>query len=292
MKKIVSGAVRATELFPFTLFVVTLGLGRSQFYNGELVMSDNIESVASKSSSQDTLPRLNPWLVFLVPFLVYMLVGSLEPSADPAKNLDKPHWLGLEAPHYPAVYVAKLVLTLIAVVCVVRGYPRWSNSGLGLAVLVGLIGLPVWVGLAMLQNEIGLNEWLKMERPNLNPQELFQGREAWQFYLFMSFRFLGLALVVPVIEEMFLRGLVMRYPQDEQWWNVPWGKMDLTAIIAGTVLPCLLHPGEILAAIAWFGMVHWLYWKTKNIWAAIVAHVVTNLTLGIYIMYSGNWWLW
>ena len=91
-------------------------------------------------------------------------------------------------------------------------------------------------------------------------------------------------LVVPLIEEMFLRGFVMRYTQAERWWTVPWGVADRTALMAATVIPVLLHPAEALAAAVWFGMIHWLYLRTKNIWDCVAAHAVTNLLLGLYVL--------
>lgn len=238
-------------------------------------------------------PPLNPWLVFLLPFVIYLGLTSLEPSAVPAADPEQSsvNWLGLAAEHYPIVYVAKLVLTLLAVVAVARGYPRWQTPNL-LSLLVGVVGIVVWVGLAKLQRMSGLNETLfGPTRPEFNPWESFAGEEL-QRQIFLGFRFVGLVLVVPVIEEMFLRGFVMRYTQAERWWDVPWGVADRTALIAGTVVPVLLHPGEALAAVVWFGMIHWLYLRTKNIWDCVAAHAVTNLLLGLYVMKYGEWWLW
>jgi membrane protease YdiL (CAAX protease family) len=67
---------------------------------------------------------------------------------------------------------------------------------------------------------------------------------------------------------------------------------DRTALIAGTVVPILLHPAEALAAAAWFSMIHWLYLRTKNIWDCVIAHAVTNLLLGVYVLKYEQWWLW
>jgi uncharacterized protein len=238
-------------------------------------------------------PALNPWLVFVLPFVIYLGLTNLEPSAVAPVDPEQPaaNWLGLTAEHYPMVYVAKLVLTLLAVVAVARGYPRWQTPSL-LSLVVGVVGIVVWVGLAKLQRMSEVNELLfGPTRPEFNPWESFAGEEL-QRRVFLGFRFVGLVLVVPVIEEMFLRGFVMRFTQAEQWWTVPWGVADRTALIAGTVVPVLLHPGEALAAAAWFGMIHWLYLRTKNIWDCVAAHAVTNLLLGVYVMKYEQWWLW
>ena len=49
-----------------------------------------------------------------------------------------------------------------------------------------------------------------------------------------------------------------------------------------------MHPAELFAAIAWFGMMAGLYAKTKNLWDCVVAHMVTNGLLGLYVMTSAN----
>ncbi len=241
----------------------------------------------------EPLPQPNPWLVFLLPFVIYLGLTSLEPSAVPSLDPEKPntHWLGLTAEHYPMLYVGKLVLTLLSVVAVARGYPRWRTPSL-LSLLVGAAGIVIWVGLAKLQRLSGVNDMLfDPTRPEFNPWESFAGEEL-QRQVFLAFRFVGLVLVVPVIEEMFLRGFVMRYTQADRWWEVPWGVADRTALLAGTAIPMLLHPAEALAAAVWFGMIHWLYLRTKNIWDCVAAHAVTNLLLGLYVMKYGEWWLW
>jgi membrane protease YdiL (CAAX protease family) len=52
-----------------------------------------------------------------------------------------------------------------------------------------------------------------------------------------------------------------------------------------------MHPGELLAAAVWFSMVTWLMVKTRNIWDCVVAHAVTNLLLGVYVVATGQWQL-
>ena len=70
------------------------------------------------------------------------------------------------------------------------------------------------------------------------------------------------------------------------------GRRDWPALIAGTVFPMLMHPGELFAALVWFSLVSWLMLRTRNIWDCITAHMVTNLLLGIYVMCSGQWHFW
>ena len=59
-----------------------------------------------------------------------------------------------------------------------------------------------------------------------------------------------------------------------------------------TVAFAAAHP-EILAALVWGAAVSALLYRTKNLWACIAAHAVTNALLGLYILVDGAAWrLW
>ena len=84
----------------------------------------------------------------------------------------------------------------------------------------------------------------------------------------------------------------MRVVMHDNWWQIPFGEVNRTAILVGTLIPALAHPNELLAAVAWFGMVTWLMVRTRNIWDCVAAHAVTNLLLGIYVLTFDQWYLW
>lgn len=243
-----------------------------------------------------------PWIVFLLPFVVFMLVTSLEPTPQRAGGA-----LGLSIPYayYPWAYTAKIVLTLAAVAAVRPGYRRFPLRVSPWAFLVGAVGVVVWIGLCKLGLEakllgplvdnrlgeaLGLNKMFDpaTTRSAYNPFEELAGSPAaaWGF---LAVRFAGLTLVVPVIEELFLRGFLMRFVMARDWWDVPFGKVDAMAVVVGTVAPMLMHPAELLAAAVWFSMVTWLMVKTRNLWDCVAAHVVTNLLLGVYVVQTGEW---
>jgi hypothetical protein len=235
------------------------------------------------------------WLAFLGPLLVFMLVGTLEPTPeDPGGEA-----IGLAIPYayYPAVYTLKIALTGAALLLGLPVYRQFRTPPGLLAVLVGIVGVVVWVGLAKLHlehrllNAIGLGFILDSGvRSGFNPLEEMAAQPAlaWGF---LAVRFVGLAVVIAVAEELFLRGFLMRFVIAENWWELPFGELDLRAAVVGTVFPMLMHPGELLAAAVWFSMVTWLMVRTRSLWACVVAHGVTNLLLGLYVVYSGDWFL-
>ena len=268
------------------------------------------------------------WAAFVLPFVVYMLIGSLEPSppetpppaaadSEKARPYYPPQPTGFfsyEA--YPYVYTAKIVLVLATIVLVSGGYREFLPFRISwLSVAVGVVGVVLWVGICQLQLEakilgpidrtlgsllpteegqeptVGLMSIIGAgERPAFNPLKYLADTPVWA-YVFLAIRFTGLAVIVPIIEEFFLRGFIMRYAVHPNFWTVPFGQVDRTAVIIGTALPMLMHPGELLASLVWFSMVTWLMVRTRNIWDCIIAHAVTNFLLGVYVVTTGNWQL-
>lgn len=239
----------------------------------------------------------HPWLTFLLPFIVYMVVGSFEPVQD-ADPMSLPRRLGLRYEHYPVIYTFKIALTVASMLLVLRGYRQFPFRVSPLAIGVGAVGVVLWIGLCHLQLEVkllsplGLDKLLGLgERPAYNPLDQLAATPAWA-WTFLVIRFLGLALIVPVIEEFFLRGFLMRFVISDRWWEWPFGEVTPLAVVVGTAVPMLLHPGELLAAAVWFSLVTWLMVRTKNIWDCVAAHLVTNLLLGIYVVTFAQWQLW
>jgi CAAX prenyl protease-like protein len=233
--------------------------------------------------------RTNPWVVFLAPFVVFMAMTSLEPSAPAPVAQDAAAIAAYR--QYPLYYAAKIALTVAAVIFVWPGYRPLMPIRFGLlGTFVGIVGAVLWIVLWTidLESMIGIRELagkLGMRRSAFNPfDQLASPGQAWAF---MALRLFGLALVVPLIEEMFYRGFVMRFVIDRDWPNVPFGKVTPAAAAAAILLPVASHP-EMFAAAIWFGLMVWLYAKTKNVWDCVAAHATTNGLLGLYVLTSDN----
>ncbi len=246
----------------------------------------------TQSPSPGGLLAAYPWAVFVVPFAVFMLVGSLEPSPEKPFSL-----LGFTIDYsaYPLVYTAKIAATLVAIAAVFPGYRQFPFRVSPLALVVGVVGVVLWIGLcklgleARLLGPLGYDQIADLgRRPGFNPLAEMADRPALA-YAFLAVRLLGLALVVPLIEEFFIRGFVMRFVIDADWPKVPFGTLTPTAAAAGTLLPMLMHPAELFAAAVWFTLVTWLMFKTRNIWDCVAAHAVTNGLLGAYVLATGEW---
>lgn len=243
------------------------------------------ESSPSAEPPPDAGPD-QPWETCVWPFAAFLALGALEPSPSGGGLAGS---LGLSMAAYPAIYALRLAVTAILlgrqwpVMRAWLGRPGWWPPLLGL-----LLVIP-WVILAALQRDAG---WAGAvgERAAFNPFEAFAGdpAAAWGWLLL---RGLGLVVVVPIVEEMFLRGFLMRYVIDENFWKVPFGTITAAAAVACAVYAVGTHPGEAVAALVWFGIVTGIAASTRQPIDCILAHAATNLAIGAWVLATGAWWL-
>ena len=177
--------------------------------------------------------------------------------------------------------------------CVIPGYLKVPFKVSWLAVVMGVAGFFVWIGLWWLdKNYLHLASWFgNSAREAFDPWSELSDDPQWM-YTFVVIRFIGLVIVVPIVEEFFLRGWLMRYIDDPDWDELPLGVVTRLNLIGIAIYGIVSHPAEPLAAVVWFSMGTWLYGRTKNIWDCVVFHLVTNLLLGIFVLYTQTWELW
>jgi CAAX prenyl protease-like protein len=197
--------------------------------------------------------------------------------------------------YYPRVYSIKIIATVVAMILVFPGYLCFPFRLNWIAIAVGVVGVVLWIGICKLQLEqrllvpMGLGSIVGMgARTGFNPLEQLKDDPTWA-YQFLAIRLFGLAIIVPIIEEFFLRGFLIRFVMDVDWFKIPFGKVDKLGLITSVAFPMLMHPGELFAAFVWFSLVTWLMLRTKNIWDCVAAHAVTNGLLGAYVIWSGEW---
>lgn len=293
--------------------------------DGGLEAGEKSQSSAGEPNSPaGSLHKRYPWIVFVVPFVAYMLLANIEPQpvgsrfsdstgqhsegdTSQANEVDSAHeikrwkWFGgrrVGDGVYPVMYSVRISIMILIMLLLATGYRQFPFKVGLLSVVVGVVGVVIWIGLCQLDLEqklfvpLGLGEILGLgERASYNPLAALEENVPWMVG-FLLIRFTGLALIVPVIEEFFLRGFLMRYVVDMYWEKVPFTHLNRTSIIIATVYGMLAHPAELLAAAAWFSLITWLMLKTRNIWDCVMAHAVTNFLLGVYVLKTGHWELW
>ena len=107
----------------------------------------------------------------------------------------------------------------------------------------------------------------------------------------VALRLFGLVAVVPLMEELFWRSFLMRWIDARDFLAADPRRTSWRAF----ALSCALFASE---HSLWFaGLVAgaayaWLYRRSGDLRIPIVSHAVTNGTLAIWILSTGNWSYW
>ncbi len=158
------------------------------------------------------------------------------------------------------------------------------------SILVGVIVFAVWIGPDLLwpayrQHWLFHNSLLGSPRSSL-PADLRVDP------VFLIFRVIGTALLVPVVEELFWRAWLMRYLISPDFRNVRLGAYTamsfwLTALLFASEHGPYWDVG-LLAGIAY----GWWMIRTRSLADCIIAHAVTNLALGVSVVVLARWEYW
>ena len=104
-------------------------------------------------------------------------------------------------------------------------------------------------------------------------------------------RLAGSALVIAPIEEFFWRGLAYRWLIGKKFTQVDLGTLRWPILLAVSICFGLEHERWLAGLIA--GLAYGLLMiRTRDIWAAVMAHMVTNFLLGLYVLAMGAYTFW
>ena len=265
-------------------------------------MSGSPESSPNRTDAREKKNSNEPSLgalPYVLPFFTVLGLGMLIP-VDFAPPAYETAGQKLADPNAPTTYTVLVGVQFILGLGIVGYFSRllFKNFPLKispLAPLVGVIGIFVWIGICEIGIEqklyplIGLG-WLVEVRPAFDPFAFIESASMRWFFLVLRFGLL--AITIPLIEELFVRGWFARWIGGDDWELTKLSELKQPALWAIIGYAVLTHPSEILAAIAWFWLVNWLMLKTGNLWDCVVAHMMTNFLLGLYVVNYSQWQLW
>lgn len=214
-----------------------------------------------------------PFAVFIALLILTESIGSLFPAAEAHAA---GYWIAVGRGVVIALLLAwfwPAYTELHAPAPVAAG--RWVE-----AVAAGLVVFVLWINLDQ--------DWAVLSKSDeFNPQSR-EGDINWTAALL---RLMGLALVVPLMEELFWRSFILRWIERQDFLAVDPRRVGARAMLITTVLFALEHDQWLAGAIA--GMTYnLLYIRTGNLWVPIVSHAVTNGALGVWILYTKSWQFW
>lgn len=224
------------------------------------------------------LPLSRAALLRIAPFALFMLLLVLRGSlpGDGSSAFD-PRW----------VYALTVLLVGGVLLWFWREYGELAVPNLPdlkealLAVAVGVVVFVLWINLDAPILRIG------------DPSATFtpvnaQGELQWPL---IAVRWIGAALLVPVMEELFWRSFLMRWIDRPQFETVVPQRVSLKAILLSTFVFTLAHTLWLAAIVA--GLAYaWLFVRTGKLWVPVIAHAVTNGVLGVWVVMTGSWSFW
>jgi CAAX prenyl protease-like protein len=96
--------------------------------------------------------------------------------------------------------------------------------------------------------------------------------------------------MVPVMEELFFRDFLMRaFIRGAHFQDVAVGTFSWFSLLGVAALFGLNHGSEWPEGVVYGLMMGVLLIRTRSLGACIVAHGVTNFTLYLYVIYTGDW---
>jgi len=213
-----------------------------------------------------------PWLPYVLPFVLFLFL------TEPARFFPDLS---------PYLYIAKTIIVGFLLWFWRHTYStdikvRLSFGEIFTALFCGLLVLIIWV--------VPEGYFFQLEQNSVfDPYGLGDSESA--AFGWIAVRLLGAALIVPLMEELFWRSFMIRYLIKPNFRTVPIGAFTWLSFLSVAVLFGLEHNRMLVGIIA--GLLYGLLLvRQKKLSGVILAHGVTNLGLGIYVLLTGNWMFW
>lgn len=208
-------------------------------------------------------------------FLVLLALVSVLRKAGGAFWLDSPEYW---------IYPAQTIFCGALVIWFWREYQFHAARRMVFAAAVALLVFAVWIAPREL---LGFAPRLVGFNPGI-----FSGQPA-TCWTTVAVRFVRLVVVVPLVEEIFWRGFLLRYFINEKFYTVPIGTFSWLSFAVVTVGFGFAHsPADRIAALIAGALYNGIAYRTKSLASCVVAHAITNLLLGLWIMKTRQWGFW
>ena len=188
------------------------------------------------------------------------------------------------------IQVFRFVLALAAICVFSRRYFSLRPSVPLASLALGVAVFVVWIGPDLLWPGYRAH-WLFQnglmgDAASTIPRHLRRG--IW----FLAIRTASTCVIVPILEELFWRGWLMRWLIRSDFTAVPLGTYKAQAFWLSAVLFASEHGPYwevgLLAGVAY----NWWLVRTRSLADCILAHAVTNGCLAAYVILRGEWQYW
>ena len=262
------GIIWAASRMPFFTRAMAAPIGMAEESGPPLVGQGVIRADVDAGHPANT-----PAVACLVPFLALTAVTMLTRAFTSGFDL---------------LYPVRVVCVAAVLLYLRRSYAwrEWQISPV--AVAIGVVAFAAWIALTHATADASNAHIAEQNSLQLDPYQL---GKPWAV-LWLLFRIVGSVVTVPIAEELFFRGFVIRRCIAEDTESVPEGEFSWFSFLASSAAFGFLHGEAWLAGIV-AGMLFAaaLYWR-RRIRDAVVAHATTNALLSGYVIATGSWSEW
>jgi uncharacterized protein len=189
------------------------------------------------------------------------------------------------------VYLLRFAIVGLVILTVARPYLSLRPSKPLASVLLGIAVFVIWIAPDQLFGDQYRHLWL-FENSVLGKVQTSIAEPLRHNLLFLILRFATAAVLVPILEELFWRGWMMRWLINPQFQKVALGtyvamSFWITAALFGSEHGPFWEVG-LIAGILY----NWWLVRTKNLANCILAHAVTNAILSAYVLLTDQWQYW
>jgi len=213
-------------------------------------------------------------IAYIAPFLVFVGFMAIQAAIHlPA------HW------YYPAQFLAVLLTMGLVSRPVLRFRAAFPLASIGIGIAVFLI----WIGPDVRWGY--RHHWL-FNNPITGAAVSSIASALKRNVRFIVLRVAASALLVPVLEELFWRGWLMRWLIAKDFRKVPLGTYAPAAFWITAVLFASEHGPYWEVGLAAGIVYNWWMVRTRNLADCMLAHAVTNGLLAVYVLAAGQWQYW
>lgn len=228
------------------------------------------------AQSQIAAPsEVKPSVRYIAPFIIFLLFLAIAPRLP-----IEPQWEGS---------LRVIILAVVCWICWPReialrpAYPLAS-------IAIGVAVFALWIAPDLLlpgyrNSSLFSNPLLGHMHSSLSPEAL---RDPWVLF----WRTARAVLIVPIVEELFWRGWLMRWLINPDFQRVPLGAYSPFAFWITAILFASEH-GPYWDVGLLTGIVYNLWMiRSKSISSCILMHAVTNAALSAYVIAAAQWQYW
>jgi exosortase E/protease (VPEID-CTERM system) len=210
--------------------------------------------------------EINPTAAaLLVPFLV--LMASMMVTAALSSGFDR-------------LYPLRVLAAVAALLWFRRVYARWDWGWSWPSVCIGGVVFILWTAVDRIT--MGDNATLGAGIAALGQTEAV---------VWVGFRVVGSALVIPLVEEMAFRGYLLRRLAAVDLEGTEASRFNWVGFLLSSAAFGLLHGRWLAGTVA--GMAYALaFYRRGKLGDAVIAHMTTNGFTALFVLITGAWSLW